>query len=240
MDDYVTTETLEARTREWLNKIKPFNTHQMKLNVESSALMVIDMQNFFLDPYSPTFTCGGKAIIPNLTRLIGAFRDAGRPVIYTCHVHKADGSDAGIMKWWWQGMCVEGTPESLVHSSIAPRPNEKIIYKHRYSAFYNTDLETVLRVQKIEDLVISGIMTNMCCESTARDAYYRDYRVFFPADCTGSVTEEMHLATLLNIAFGFAYITKTDEIIEHIGGKIAKHEAEDVASLDKTAYIKRI
>ena len=55
-------------------------------------------------------------------------------------------------------------------------------------------------------------MTNLCCESTARDAYYRDYRVFFPADGTGSISEEMHVASLLNLAFGFAYVTTADAI----------------------------
>jgi nicotinamidase-related amidase len=120
------------------------------------------------------------------------------------------------MGWWWEGMCLEGSPESEVHKSIAPLPEEKVIFKHRYSAFYNTDLETVLRCLKIEDLVICGIMSNLCCESTARDAYFRDYRVFFPADGTGSVTEEMHLASLLNLAFGFAYVTECEEIIESL------------------------
>jgi nicotinamidase-related amidase len=91
-----------------------------------------------------------------------------------------------------------------------------VILKHRYSAFYNTDLETILRCLKIEDLVISGIMTNMCCESTARDAYYRDYRVFFPADGTGSINEEMHMASLLNLSFGFANITTADSILREL------------------------
>jgi nicotinamidase-related amidase len=97
-------------------------------------------------------------------------------------------------------------------------PGEKVVFKHRYSAFYNTDLETVLRCMKVEDIVVSGIMTNMCCESTARDAYYRDYRVFFPADGTGSISEEMHLASLLNLAFGFAYVTTGDAIASHFPG----------------------
>jgi ureidoacrylate peracid hydrolase len=224
MEPYVTAENLKLKTQDWLGKIAPFNSHRMRLDMERSALLVIDMQKFFLDPSSPTFTCGGQAVMPTISRLVKAFRDNNRPVIYTCHVHKADGSDAGIMKWWWEGMCVEGTPESLVHSSIAPCPSEKIIYKHRYSAFYNTDLETVLRGLKIEDLVISGIMTNMCCESTARDAYYRDYRVFFLADATGSVTEEMHLSTLLNVAFGFAYVATAEEILEKMN--IGKPAAE--------------
>jgi ureidoacrylate peracid hydrolase len=216
MNPYVTADSLAERTKLWLEKIESVNIHRMTMNVSRSALLVVDMQNFFLDPESPTYTCGGPAVMPNIKRLIGAFRKAGRPVIYTCHVHGADGLDAGIMKWWWQGMCIEGTPESMVHNEIAPRPGEKIIYKHRYSAFYNTDLETILRGLAVEDIVISGIMTNLCCESTARDAYYRDYRVFFPADSSGSVTEEMHLSTLLNLAFGFAFVTTTDDLISSL------------------------
>ena len=120
------------------------------------------------------------------------------------------------MGWWWEGMCVEGTAEAEIADAIAAEPGDKVIYKHRYSAFYNTDLETVLRCQGVTDLVIAGIMTNMCCESTARDAYYRDYRVFFPADGTGSVTEDMHVASLLNLAFGFAYVTTVEEIAAQI------------------------
>lgn len=213
MGPYVTSETIESKSEEWLKKIAPFNQHKMELNVDKSALLVVDMQDFFLDESSPTFTCGGLAIIPKLQGLISSFRECGRPVIYTRHVHNPQLNDAGIMGWWWEGMCLEGSPESEVYKSVAPQPKDKIIFKHRYSAFYNTDLETVLRCLKVEDLVICGIMSNLCCESTARDAYFRDYRVFFPADGTGSVTEEMHLASLLNLAFGFAYVTECEEIV---------------------------
>jgi nicotinamidase-related amidase len=213
---YVTPESLAENTSRWLEKVKPFNQHVMLLNHDKSALLVIDMQDFFLDPKSPSFTCGGLAIIPTLQRLIKAFRDLHLPVIYTRHVHHPDNIDSGIMGWWWEGMCLEGSPESEVHHAIAPLPSEKVILKHRYSGFYNTDLETILRCLKIEDLVITGIMTNMCCESTARDAYFRDYRVFFPADGSGSINEDMHLASLLNLAFGFAYVTSADKIINDL------------------------
>lgn len=213
MKPYVTAKTLNEKSRKWLKRIAPFNSHQMILNKRKSALLVVDMQKFFLDPSSPTYTCGGPAIIPNVKRIIDTFRKAGRPVIYTKHVHHPDGIDAGIMEWWWEGMCIEGSPESEIHDDIAPLPGEKVILKHRYSSFYNTDLETILRCLKIEDLVICGIMTNMCCESTARDAYYRDFRVFFPADGTGSINEEMHFASLLNLSFGFANVTTTESVI---------------------------
>jgi ureidoacrylate peracid hydrolase len=212
----VDVNTLSAKTINWLKQIEPFNTHAMALNAEKAALLVIDMQTFFLDPASPSFTVGGLAILPALRSLIKAFRDRGRPVIYTRHVHHPDHLDSGIMGWWWKGMCIEGTPESEVHRDLSPLPAEKVILKHRYSGFYNTDLETILRCMKIEDLVVSGIMTNMCCESTARDAYYRDYRVFFLADGTGSVTEDMHVASLLNLAFGFAYVTTADHVSKEL------------------------
>jgi ureidoacrylate peracid hydrolase len=216
MDAYVTADTLKEKTSRWLRSIAPFNEHRMQLNKDKSALLVIDMQKFFLDPSSPSFTCGGLAVLPTTKQLTHAFREAGRPIIYTCHVHHPDGIDAGIMGWWWEGMCLEGSPESAVHDDIAPLSHEKIVYKHRYSAFYNTDLETILRCLKIEDLVVSGIMTNMCCESTARDAYYRDYRIFFLADGTGSINEEMHLASLLNLAFGFAFVTTAQDIVQQL------------------------
>ncbi|MBI2845881.1 MAG: cysteine hydrolase [Chloroflexi bacterium] len=216
MEPYVTPESILAKADLWLKKVEPFNRHRMQLNRDGAALFVIDMQYFFLDPSSPTFTAGGPAIIPTLQRIIAAFREAGRPVIYTRHVHHPDRIDAGIMEWWWEGMCLEGSPESEVHRDIAPLPKEKVILKHRYSAFYNTDLETVLRVLRIEDLVITGVMTNLCCESTARDAYYRDYRVFFLADGTGSINEEMHVASLLSLSLGFAFVTTADEVIRQL------------------------
>lgn len=216
MEAYVNAENLAQKTQEWLTSITPFNTHKMQLQKERAALLVIDMQTFFLDPASPSFTCGGLAILPNVAKLITSFRSANLPVIYTRHVHHPNLIDAGIMAGWWEGMCVEGTPESEVHPELAPMSGEKVILKHRYSAFYNTDLETVLRCMKIEDLVITGIMTNMCCESTARDAYFRDYRVFFLADGTGSITEEMHLASLLNLAFGFAWVTRGEDVLAQI------------------------
>jgi ureidoacrylate peracid hydrolase len=216
MEPYVTPESLGAKVQDWIERIAPFNKHAMQLDNNKSALLVVDMQRFFLNPNSPTFTCGGTAIIPTLKQLIAAFRQASRPVIYTRHVHHPNRLDAGIMESWWEGMCLEGSPESELHSEIVPLPNEKVIPKHRYSAFYNTDLETVLRCLKIEDFVICGIMTNLCCESTARDAYYRDYRVFFLADGTGSINEEMHLASLLNLAFGFAFITTASFVMQRL------------------------
>lgn len=222
MEPYVTAADIESKTRAWLDRIRPHNQHVLRLNPAACALLVVDMQRFFLEETSPTYTCGGAAILPGVRRLLDVFRRASRPVIFTRHVHHPGNLDAGIMGWWWKGMCLEGSPESEIHPDLAPLPGEKEVFKHRYSAFYNTDLETVLRCMKVEDLVVAGVMTNLCCESTARDAYFRDYRVFFPADGTGTVSEEMHLASLLNLAYGFARVTTCRDIVGQLCGSSLK------------------
>lgn len=218
MEPYATAENIGSKALAWLDRIRPYNRHQMKLNVAASILLVVDMQQFFLDPASPTYAPGGVAILPTVKRLVDTFRRMERPVIFTKHVHHPGDLDSGIMGWWWEGKCLEGSPESEIHPDLRPMPGEKVVFKHRYSAFYNTDLETVLRCLKAEDIIIAGVMTNLCCESTARDAYYRDYRVFFPADGTGSVSEEMHVASLLNLAFGFAWVTMAEAIAAELMG----------------------
>ena len=80
---YVTASNLRSRTAGWRKEIAPFNLHRMKVDPERSCLMVVDMQNYFLDPASPTFTPGGLAILSNVARLIKAFRSRKLPVIYT-------------------------------------------------------------------------------------------------------------------------------------------------------------
>jgi nicotinamidase-related amidase len=207
---------VDPDTKKLLKSIALFNVHAMELASKSCALLVIDMQNFFVDTRSKGLGPISPLVLSNTKRLTKSFRKAKRPIIYTRHVHKEDGSDAGILGWWWPDMIVEGSWESEIHEEIAPEAGDKVIFKHRYSAFYNTDLEIVLRCRGIRDLVICGVMTNLCCESTAREAYFRDFRVFFLADATGTAYPEMHAATLLNLSYGFAYVTTTDDIVSQL------------------------
>lgn len=213
MGAYVTGRNLKAKTRAWLKGVARWNRQGMRLKPAKAALVVVDMQNYFLARGASAYLPASRAVVPVVKRTLAAFREAGRPVVFTRHAHDPHGLDAGIMGWWWDDLCLEGSPESELFHGMAPVPGEKVILKHRYSAFYNTDLETVLRVARVEDLVIVGVMTNLCCESTARDAHNRDYRVFFPADGTATVSEEMHVATLTNLAYGFAKVVAAEEVL---------------------------
>ena len=212
---------MENKTQKWLEAIKPYNKHPMKLNPKKAALLVIDMQNDFINKGSMVYTEMAEAIVPNLKRLISACRKAKIPVIYTAHIHQDPAVDGGMTAQWWSELkdkkvLVAGSKGSEIYSEIAPKSDEKVIYKHRYSAFYNTDLEIVLRGFGITDLIITGVMTNICCESSARDAFFRDFRIFVLADGTGSGEEIFHISSLRTLAYGFAYVTTVKEIIKKI------------------------
>ena len=117
-------------------------------------------------------------------------------------------------------MILYGSEEWELIDEFPTQPDDTIIDKNRYSSFFGTELNNLLRKEGVEDLVIAGVLTNCCCETTARDAFMRDYRVFFVADATAAPTEELHLASLRNLAFAFAYILNTKDILENIKNEL--------------------
>ncbi|MBI2093012.1 MAG: isochorismatase family protein [Deltaproteobacteria bacterium] len=218
-EPYVTSENLKEKTLKWMEIISRRNIHKWPFDIGNAALLVIDMQKYFLEEREHGYCCGGVAVLENVQKLIAHFRKHKRPIVFTRHAHKKDGSDLGILGKWWSEMPVDGTKEAEIDPRMAPpakkgTSTEFIITKNRYSAFYNTVLDDILKKFNIKDVVITGVMTNICCESTARDAFFRDYMVRFVADATGSVKEEMHVGTLLNLAYAFADICTTGEILQ--------------------------
>jgi isochorismate hydrolase len=188
---------------DYLYEIKTYNTRTAWPNPAKSALLVIDLQEYFLPMLSP--------IIGNILSLIESCRSKGIKIIYTRHGHK-DSEDGGMLLNWWGDVITYGTDKWNLIKSISPRENEPVIDKNRYSAFLGTSLNETLKYRKIEDLIITGVMTNCCCETTARDAFMKDYRVFFVSDATATVSEDLHLASLKNLAFGFAHIVDTKKL----------------------------
>ncbi len=204
-----------------LDLLKPYQHKRLILNPQKSALLVIDMQNDFLNPRSPAYTQNAKYIISNLQKLIKTARKHKIPVIYTAHCHQNPKIDGGMTAQWWPEIknrqtLVAGSKGAEIIKELAPLPNEKIIYKHRYSAFYNTDLEIYLRGLSVTDLIVTGIMTGICVESTVRDAFFRDYKIFVIADATAAGEEELHINSLKILAYAFAYVTTTKDILSKI------------------------
>ena len=108
--------------------------------------------------------------------------DSYKSIFFTRHRHLDPAEDGGMMAEWWGDLLIEGSPDAELIPELRPQEGELLIEKSRYSAFLNTPLEHELRQRRVTDVIVGGVMTNLCCETTARDAFMRDFRVFFLLD----------------------------------------------------------
>jgi isochorismate hydrolase len=216
---YVTEENLSTKTQKWLNDIKYYskNKARFKFIPSSSALLVIDMQQYFLKEESHAFIPSSKAIVPNIRKLINTFRSNNLPVIFTRHSLKED-EQPGIMGKWWGDFIKEESVLSDIVTSMSPLSSEVVIRKTRYSVFHGTELESLLKQKNVRSVVITGVMTHLCCETAAREAFTRDYEVFFVVDGTATQNEELHLSSLRTLSHGFSIPITTEEILSEFQG----------------------
>ncbi|MCJ7489824.1 MAG: cysteine hydrolase [Thermoplasmata archaeon] len=209
-------EGFRERTDRWLKATDPHRSDPRSLRhpltCERSALLVIDMQRYFLDEKSHAFLPDASHAAENIKRLIASYRSRGLPVIYTRHA-LLDDEPPGIMGTWWSDNLRASDPLSEIAGDLGPLPGEHVIRKTRYSAFLGTDLEQMLRSKGIERLLITGVMTHLCCESTARDAFMRDFEVFFVIDGTASSDDDLHESSLRCLTDGFVIPVTTEEVL---------------------------
>jgi isochorismate hydrolase len=184
--------------------ISQLNTHQWIPDKDRTGILLIDLQEYFREIAAP--------ILANITGVISSARERKIPLFFTQHGHEP-GEDLGILAQWWTDVIIKGSDDGRLLFELGVREEDSIIPKTTYSAFHKTNLEEKLKDKGITDLVIGGVMTNLCCETTARDAFVRDFRVFFLADGTSTVSEDFHLATLKNAAYGFATLVGCDQLI---------------------------
>jgi ureidoacrylate peracid hydrolase len=154
---------------------------------EKTAVLVIDMQNDFIEEGAPIAVRKGRSFAPRLKKFLKECRDSGMLIVYTQHIHRRSGSDLGCMSEHTPGGSLrEGTPGIEIYDEVAPEEGDIIVQKHRYDACYNTDLEIILRNAGIRNVLITGVATENCCAATARGLQARDYNVIFLTDLTGS------------------------------------------------------
>jgi isochorismate hydrolase len=217
-EEYLAMESADQTINDMVKELTGhhYRPKPWKLYPAKAALLVLDMQNYFLDPSSHAFTPSAPAIIPNIIKLLGFARKTEMQVIFTKHVN--DDKNAGMMGKWWKNMIIDGSRESEIVKTVRLY-DVKTIVKHQYDAFYNTDLEGYLRAKNIEQVIISGVLTNLCCETTARSAFVRGFEVLFPLDATAAYNREFHLSTFRNLGFGFCPIITTAELIHSLHEK---------------------
>lgn len=167
-----------------------FGPNFFKISPTDCALLVIDMQNSFVTEGAVFQSPDGIRIVPNVECLVTCCRALSIPVIWTQSDHSWPGGGRILDKHpviresreLWNG----DPSMDLYPHMIQPEPGEHRIVKHKYDAFHDTDLDTALRNLRKDTVIISGVATEVCCESTARAAFFHDYKVVFMRDATGA------------------------------------------------------
>ncbi len=202
--NYLTPENIDLKTKGWLDSLPIKKRWETTPSWSNSALLVIDMQNVFADEDSHSYLPAAQIISRNINKLVHSFNRNGARVIYTRHVQEE--GDEGVMGEWWGDIIREGRSAELWDGLDV---KGDVITKPRYSAFHRTDLEHMLK--NIDNVFITGVLTDICCETTARQAFINDHRVFFTADGTATISEEVHLSSLKSLCHGFAEILSCKE-----------------------------
>ena len=188
-----------------------------------ACLLVVDVQNDFVHPKGSAGQRGedlseAVAMVPRLVRFIAEARSMSLPVVYvrTTHSEWTDTPSWVYRKSQQKALatCREGSWGAEFYEGISPLPEERVVIKHRYSAFINTDLNTVLKAKGTQSVLVTGVATNVCVETTARDAYTFDYYVTLVEDCAAAYDATLHVNTLENISRHFGLVASSKEIAE--------------------------
>lgn len=218
MPQHVIDRVMEKRGR--LNVFDSFDP-------KKTAFLVIDMQNFFVEGVQPCLD-----IMPNINRLAGKVRDGGGLVVWVVltvaefedgpslwPVYHDNFFTEAKMKAHKAGL-TRGSEGHAIHKDLDVRDVDLISEKTRFSALVQgaSDLHEQLQARGIENLLVGGTLTNMCCESTARDAMMIGYKVIMVEDCNASRNDEDHLVGLTSVYQSFSDVRSTDDVIDNVLG----------------------
>lgn len=215
------------------------NAAPLAIDPATTALVIIDMQEFFVNPHSPFaryinrrapgygdyYLARSRELVePNLKRILDRFRDsAGRVIFTTVASEFADGQDLSPTFRWMNAEAKEqigdvvfpprDDPWARVVDGLAPLEGEAVINKTTFGGFASTGLDGALRNLGIDTLVIGGVVTNRCVETTARDATDRGYRVILVDDGTATYSQELQDMTMLSLMVSYGFVRSTDEVL---------------------------
>jgi ureidoacrylate peracid hydrolase len=194
------------------------------LDVPRSALLVVDMQNAFVVAGNPTSVPGASRIIPNINQLARAIRTQGGLVVWL-RMASLPGDWGTLYDSFLPGvrdsvrdLLIPGNVGHRLHDQMEVQDADVVLDKTRFSAFIgsSSELDSVLRERRIETLIVTGTLSNVCCESTARDGMMLNYRVIFVSDANAAPNDALHNATLTNMIRVFGTVGPTSSILRRL------------------------
>lgn len=192
----------------------------MKLNKTNSAFLVIDMENGFISKDSSHCIRNAEATVPDLIRAVKAAREFGIPIFFVKRIYRNDGSDVELTRYqsWKEGGRAmspgsDGRDSAQAPEGLRPKPGDYSIIKPRWSAFFQTELDLILRRLGVRTVILAGTTTPNCIRTTAYDANSLDYNVVVLEDCCSSQTEEIQRVNMEDMRRMGAVILNSGEFI---------------------------
>jgi ureidoacrylate peracid hydrolase len=228
----MTTTAKDSELAAALSHVRPLATLADKVAPAHTAVIVVDVQNDFcaaggMMAQEGLDVSAVQAMAARLPPFLAAARRAGALVVFIRNVYSSEhnfylsdvwleqASRARAGSYTRRPVCREGTWEGDFYGEVRPQPGDPVVTKHRFAAFYNTELDTILRSHGIRTVVMTGVASNVCVETTAREAFVRDYYVVFSSDGCACYADEDHQATLRNINRFFGQVATLAEVEAH-------------------------
>ena len=189
---------------------------RLRFDPSRAAVLVVDMLNEFLEPGGEMVLLEGRRVIEPINRLLAASREMGMRVVWLCDEHPIP-EDKEFEKR--VPHCIGGTWNAGIVDAMDVAPDELRIAKRRYSGFFGTDLDLRLREWGAQQVVVTGVVTNICVRSTVHDAYFLGYDVFVPEDCVSATSEREQASTLYDIDTHFGDVVTSEELMAAIAGE---------------------
>ncbi|MCX5513117.1 cysteine hydrolase [Kaistia algarum] len=201
------------------------NPEQAQLDPARTAVIVVDMINEFCKPGGKMVLPGYETLMPPQLAVIDAARKAGAPVIWVHDSHRRNmRRDREWVKRTPHG--TEGTWATEIIDDLGARADEIHVIKHRYSSFFQTDLDLVLKDMLVDQLVVFGVVTNICVRSTVHDAFFNGYEVVVPRDCCAATGPREQESTLYDIATHFGVVSDSASVVAALSsGAVIENEA---------------
>lgn len=226
-------------TEEWILREAKRQYREGRATIEvepgKTVLIIVDMIDEFVKPgWCPFWVPDATRQVPKIKELIDAFHVAEWPVIYLAYEIGVKGLNFPTPEWLMPvNQPLSAYIDDIMHTvaiyeEIAPQEQDLVILKHCYSGFHGTELDLVLRSLGATTVVICGTMTNFCCSSTAREAFWHGYKVIFGSDVNSTDDPLMQEAELGTLRRGFARVMTADEIISGVENAIGS-ESRDLA-----------
>lgn len=189
------------------------NEQTVVLDPARTAVLVIDMLNDFCKPGGKMVLPGYERLVPPQSAVIEAARALGVPVFWVIQSHDPRlRRDRELLK---RGShCLLGSWGVEVIDELKPRESDFRLYKHRYSAFFQTPLDLLLKDMMCDQLIVFGIVTNICVRSTVHDAFFNGYEVVVPEDCCAATGPREQESSLYDIATHFGVVSRSGQVVD--------------------------